>query len=175
VGRSFMDTRAESFNEIAGSQRGMCTGSRACGPMRFTRRWMAKQRKLALLDINPPGEHAKETVELRLSRRTFEGIPMTELAKDQQGTGAQVLADLLAPFRKVDADEAMKLIEAGGFDKLHMAFFQHDGHRQRRRVGRVEDRKPEHGLVFPGRAARAHVGACSRTREGISALALEVV
>lgn len=35
-----------------------------------------------------------------------------------------MLADLLAPFRKADADEAMKLVEAGGFDKLHMAFYK---------------------------------------------------
>ena len=33
-----------------------------------------------------------------------------------------VLADLLKPFRKSDADEAMKLIEQAGFDHLHMAF-----------------------------------------------------
>ncbi len=82
-----------------------------------------KQRKLALLDINPPGEHAKETVELPIKAADLEGIPMTELAENQQELVRKVLADLLAPFRKVDADEAMKLIEAGGFDKLHMAFF----------------------------------------------------
>jgi Protein of unknown function (DUF3500) len=82
-----------------------------------------KQRKLALLDINPPGEHAKETVELPIKQADLEGIPMTELSKDQQGLVRQVLADLLAPFRKADADEALKLIEAGGFEKLHMAFF----------------------------------------------------
>jgi hypothetical protein len=83
-----------------------------------------KQRKLALLDVNPPGEHAKETVELPIKPADLEGIPMTELSKDQQGLVRKVLADLLAPFRKADADEALKLIEAGGFERLHMAFFQ---------------------------------------------------
>jgi len=82
-----------------------------------------KQRKLALLDINPPGEHAKETVALPIKNDDLEGIPMTELANDQKDLVRKVLADLLAPFRKADADEALKLIEAGGFDKLHMAFF----------------------------------------------------
>ncbi len=82
-----------------------------------------KQRKLALLDINPPGEHAKATVELPIKNEDLEGIPMTELANDQKDLVRKVLADLLAPFRKADADEALKLIEAGGFDKLHMAFF----------------------------------------------------
>jgi hypothetical protein len=35
-----------------------------------------------------------------------------------------VMADLLAPFRKQDADEALKLVEAQGFDNLHMAYFK---------------------------------------------------
>jgi hypothetical protein len=82
-----------------------------------------KQRKLALLDINPPGENAKETVELPIKPADLDGIPMTELARDQKDLVRKVLADLLAPFRKVDADEALKLIELGGFDKLHMAFY----------------------------------------------------
>ena len=49
---------------------------------------------------------------------------MGELAKDQQGLVEQVLADLLAPFRKKDADEAMKLIKQQGLDKLRMAFYK---------------------------------------------------
>jgi hypothetical protein len=31
---------------------------------------------------------------------------------------------LLAPFRKPDADEPMKLIEAKGFDNLHLSFYK---------------------------------------------------
>lgn len=83
-----------------------------------------KQRKLALMDINPPGEHGKETVELPIKKEDLEGIPMTELSADQKGLVRAVLSDLLAPFRKSDADEALKLIEAAGFDNLHMAFYQ---------------------------------------------------
>lgn len=49
---------------------------------------------------------------------------MSELSKDQQGLVKKVLDDLLAPFRKADADEAMKLVEAGGMENLHMAFFK---------------------------------------------------
>ena len=42
------------------------------------------------------------------------------------------MADVLAPFRKADADEALKLIEKNGFDNLHMSFYKnedigHDG------------------------------------------------
>jgi hypothetical protein len=36
------------------------------------------------------------------------------------------MADLLAPFRKEDADEAMKLVEANGFEHLHMAFYKNE-------------------------------------------------
>jgi len=34
------------------------------------------------------------------------------------------MSDLLAPFRKQDADEAIKLIKANGFENLHMAFYK---------------------------------------------------
>ena len=51
-------------------------------------------------------------------------LPVTELSADQKGLVRKVMADLLGPFRKADADEAMKLIEAAGFDNLHMAFYK---------------------------------------------------
>ena len=47
---------------------------------------------------------------------------MTELTRDQKELVHKVMADLLAPFRKEDVDEAMKLIDAAGFDNLHLAF-----------------------------------------------------
>jgi hypothetical protein len=49
---------------------------------------------------------------------------VADLSADQKGLVRKVLADLLAPFRKADADEALKMIEAGGFDALHMAFYK---------------------------------------------------
>lgn len=52
------------------------------------------------------------------------GIPLTELSRDQKEHVRKVIGDLLAPFRKVDADEALKLIDANGFDQMHMAFFK---------------------------------------------------
>lgn len=36
----------------------------------------------------------------------------------------KVIGDILAPFRKADADEAMKHIEAGGIDNLHLSFYK---------------------------------------------------
>ena len=82
-----------------------------------------KQRKLALLDKSR-AEKGNLTVELTGKKTGLEGIPMTELAADEKDLVRKVIGDLLKPYRKHDADEAQRYIEAGGFDNLHMAFFQ---------------------------------------------------
>jgi hypothetical protein len=82
-----------------------------------------KQRKLALLG-DPRKEEKTATVAFRTKDR-LDGIPVSELAKDQKKLVEQVLADLLMPFRKRDVDEAMKYIQAaGGVNSLAMAFYQ---------------------------------------------------
>ena len=48
---------------------------------------------------------------------------MSELSADQKDLVRKTMAATLAPFRKVDADESLKLIENAGFDNLHMAFY----------------------------------------------------
>ena len=35
-----------------------------------------------------------------------------------------VLRDLLAPFRRVDADESLRLVDSQGLENLHLAYFQ---------------------------------------------------
>jgi hypothetical protein len=82
-----------------------------------------KQQKLALLGDGRE-EQGTETVKLTGKKTNLPGIPMTELSGDQKGQVRKTLADLIAPFRKADADEALKLIEANGFDNLHMAFYK---------------------------------------------------
>ncbi len=82
-----------------------------------------KQRAMALLG-NARREEGTNTVKLTGKSKDLPGIPMTELFKDQRGLVRQVLDDVLAPFRKQDADEALKLIEQAGMDHLHMAFFK---------------------------------------------------
>ncbi len=82
-----------------------------------------KQRKLALLDESRDEEGTK-TVELTGKKTGLEGIPMTELSDDQKAKVRETLGDILAPYRKRDADEALKLVDAAGFDNLHMAFFE---------------------------------------------------
>jgi hypothetical protein len=80
-----------------------------------------KQRELALLNTSR-GEHGTATVALK--GRELQGIAFSQLARDQKEHVNQVMSDLLAPFRKQDADEALKLIQDNGFDNLHLAFFK---------------------------------------------------
>ncbi len=82
-----------------------------------------KQRKVALLGESR-GENGNDTVKLKGKTTGIDGLRVGEMTADQKGLVRKVLADLLAPFRKVDTDEAMKLIEKNGFDNLHMAFYQ---------------------------------------------------
>jgi len=82
-----------------------------------------KQRELALLGESRE-EKGTDTVKLTGKKSGLPGIPMTELARDQKDLVRKVMADVLAPFRKADADEAMKLVEKNGFDNLHLAFYK---------------------------------------------------
>jgi hypothetical protein len=82
-----------------------------------------KQREVALC---PRGreEEGQDTVKLSGKAKGLEGLRVGEMSKDQQAEVRKVLRDLLAPFRPADAEEAMKLINASGFDDLHMAFYK---------------------------------------------------
>ena len=85
-----------------------------------------RQRKLALLD-EAREEKQTDTVKLTGKSEGLPGIPVSELSRDQKEHVRKVMADLLAPFRREDADEAMRLVEKNGFDKLHLAFYKnHD-------------------------------------------------
>ena len=84
----------------------------------------AQHRKLALLDKRSRGERGNKTIQTKGSTKGLEGLPVSELAGDQKALFQKVLADLLAPFRKKDADEAMKLIEANDLNKLHLSYYK---------------------------------------------------
>ncbi len=82
-----------------------------------------KQREQALLGKSRR-ERGKKTVELTGKTEGLAGIPMTELTFDQKAEVRKVLDDLLLPFRKVDRQESLKLIEKSGFDNLHLSFYK---------------------------------------------------
>lgn len=85
-----------------------------------------KQRDQALLGGKVPDEQGTETVRLKAGR-TVTGLPVAGMSRDQKELVEKVMQDLLAPFRKADADEAMKCIQAnGGLDALSFAFYKNE-------------------------------------------------
>lgn len=82
-----------------------------------------RQRAIALLGDGRE-EHGTQTVSLRGKLDGLPGIGVADLSRDQKDLVRKVMADLLAPFRKPDATAALKLVEDGGFDNLHMAFYK---------------------------------------------------
>ncbi len=84
-----------------------------------------KQREQAMMEKGRPENHS-DTVKLTGKTEGLAGIPVGSLSADQKNLVKKVLTDLLAPYRKADADEAMKLITARGLDALHMAFSKND-------------------------------------------------
>jgi len=53
------------------------------------------------------------------------GLHVSEMTRDQKELLEKVLADLLLPFRKNDADEAIRYIKkSGGLNDLAMSFYK---------------------------------------------------
>jgi hypothetical protein len=121
-GPIFYGHAAESFNEKA-DHPGNIYWYQAKQANALYQALDGNQRKIALLDTAPRKEEKTKTVALSGKSQGLPGIPVSELTRDQKDLVRKTMADVLAPFRKVDADEAMKLVEAGGFDNLHMAFY----------------------------------------------------
>jgi len=83
-----------------------------------------KQREAALLG-DPREEKATATVKLRKRGEAIPGLPVSDMSRDQRELVDKVLADLLLPFRKKDADEAMRDVrENGGVEGLTMSFYK---------------------------------------------------
>jgi hypothetical protein len=84
-----------------------------------------KQREKALVTGRVPPEEGNATVKLSGKDGVRPGIPVAEMSRDQKELVGKVMADLLLPYRKADADEAMRYIkENGGLDSLSMAYYQ---------------------------------------------------
>ncbi len=88
-----------------------------------------RQREKALLD-RARRESGNDTVRLSGSSKGLAGIRVGDLSPDQKEGVQKVLRDLLAPFRKKDADEVMNLVRGAsgtGMDDLHLSFYKgHD-------------------------------------------------
>lgn len=123
-GPIFYGHAAESFNEKA-DHKGNVYWYQAVRANEVFKMLSAKQRDVALHG-EPRPEKGNDTVKLTGKTTGLDGIPVRDLSKDQQAHVRKVMADLLAPFRKADADEVMKLVEKNGFGNLHMAFYKMD-------------------------------------------------
>ncbi|MDE0103134.1 MAG: DUF3500 domain-containing protein [Bryobacterales bacterium] len=79
------------------------------------------QREFAL-QPRAPRERSVHTVE---PSPDPDGLPVSDMSHDQRALVSATLADLLAPFREADREEAMRLIDAnGGVERLSMAFYE---------------------------------------------------
>ena len=122
-GPIFYGHAAESFNEKA-DHPGNAYWYQAVRANEVFKMLDGKQRDLALLDEGGREEKSTETVKLSGKRTGLPGIPVRDLSRDQKDLVRKVMADVLAPFRKEDSEEAMKLVELNGFDNLHMSFYK---------------------------------------------------
>jgi hypothetical protein len=119
-GPIFYGHAAQSFNEKADHQ-GNAYWYQAKRANEVFKALDGKQREQAMIAEGRP-EKGTDTVKLSGKKEGLSGIAVGSLSSDQKELFKKVLSDLLAPFRKADADEAMKLINARGLDELHMAF-----------------------------------------------------
>lgn len=82
-----------------------------------------RQRSLALRP-RAPRERSVHTVEPSANP---DGLPVCEMSRDQQALVGETLSALVSPFRELDRQEVMTLLEgAGGMERLTMAFYQNE-------------------------------------------------
>lgn len=82
-----------------------------------------RQRKLALRPEAPD----EAEIAFRGRDGRFEGIPVTELSRDQKEQLQRVLRLLLEPYRQSDRDEAVAALNRqGGLDRCSLVFYRAD-------------------------------------------------
>jgi hypothetical protein len=119
-GPIFYGHAAEDFNEAA-DHPGNVYWYQAKRANELFKALNGKQRDRALIGTARP-ENKEETVKLAEKSTELVGLPFSELTPDVKELGRKVMADLLAPFREADRIESMKLVEAKGFDNLHISY-----------------------------------------------------
>jgi len=121
-GPIFYGHAADGFNEKT-DHKGNAYWFQAKQPNKLFQALDGKQRKVALLGKSR-GEKGTSTVKLTGKTEGLPGLRTADMSKDQKGLMRSVMKDMLAPFRKKDADESMKYIEKNGFENLHIAFYK---------------------------------------------------
>ena len=96
-----------------------------------------KQRREALLTKAPP----ETQVSIQGPKGRFPGIAIGELSSDQRELVEETMKIVLAPYRREDVEEVMALLKVGGgFEDLHLAFYETDnlGNDQEWEIWRLE-------------------------------------
>lgn len=120
-GPIFYGHAAESFNE-GPDHKGNVYWYQAQSANRLYQMLDGKQRERALEEKAPADRSS--TIDLRGRAEDLPGLAVADMSPDQREAMRGVLQDLLMPFRDVDRAESMKLIEAAGFDQLHLTFYR---------------------------------------------------
>ncbi len=82
-----------------------------------------RQRNMALEAAAPD----ESRIAFRGREGEFDGIPVTELTRDQKEELQRVLRLLLEPYRQSDREEAVACLRRqGGLDRCHLAFYRRD-------------------------------------------------
>lgn len=80
-----------------------------------------KQAERSLLAMAPK----EDQVPIQGPGGRYPGLPISELTSDQKELFEKTARMLLAPYREADVDEALAILkETGGWDQLHLAFYQ---------------------------------------------------
>jgi hypothetical protein len=119
-GPIFYGHAAQGFNEKA-DHPGNVFWHQALEANKLYQMLDGKQRERALVAQAPP----EREVHFRGKEGKFPGIPVANLAKDQQAHVQKVLETLVEPYRTRDKDEALKALKVqGGLEACSIAFFQ---------------------------------------------------
>jgi hypothetical protein len=85
---------------------------------------MTKAEREQAVAFEDPAE-GLESVKFRCTCDSAPGIPYPQMGKESQALVGKVLADLLSPFRKEDADAVREAIrKTGGLEAMHLMFFR---------------------------------------------------
>jgi hypothetical protein len=124
-GPIFYGHAAESFNE-APTHPGNVYWYQARRANALFQALDGKQRERALL-ATPRPETGTKTVSLRGKNADLAGLRAADMSPDQRALLRTVMADVLAPFRREDVEETLKLIErSGGLESLALSFYKND-------------------------------------------------
>ena len=82
-----------------------------------------KEQREQAVALEDPAE-GLPSVKFRCTCDSTPGIPFPNLSKESKGLVEKVLRDLLSPYRKNDADEALDVVKkTGGLEAMHLMFF----------------------------------------------------